>query len=104
MRKLIDIKQDNLIECDNQKCDYVIVNQTKNPNEDIKKYIDKPCPKCNENLLTEKDYLDYKKFLRIINWTNKYFSWLAFFIPKKYETETKSKVTFHNGINIQKEK
>ncbi len=99
MRKLIEIKQENLIECDNQNCDYVIVNQSSNPNKSIKQYINKPCPKCGENLLTEKDYLDSEKFMRVLNWMNKWFSWVTIFIPKKYETKSTAKV--HNGIEIK---
>ena len=102
MRKLIEIQQENLIECDNENCDYVIKNLTKNPNESIKQYINSHCPNCGDNLLTEEDYLDNERFLRILNWMNKWFSWVTIFIPKKYET--KSSVKDHNGIVIRNEK
>ena len=39
--------------CDNPNCDY------ENPEvafEDFKDWVDRPCPKCGENLLTEEDY------------------------------------------------
>jgi len=102
MRNLIEIKQENLIECDNQNCDYVIENQSKYPNESIKQYVNKPCPECGENLLTVKDYLDSEKFMRVLNWMNKWFSWITIFIPKKYETKSTAKV--HNGIKIETDK
>lgn len=99
MRKLIEITQENLIECDNQNCNYVIINQSKDANESIKQYINKHCPKCGENLLTEKDYLDSEKFMYVLNWMNKWFSWFTIFIPKKYETTSTIKV--HNGLKIK---
>jgi hypothetical protein len=41
------------IKCDNKDCDYV--------NEDVsvsdyEKWLNKPCPKCGSNLLTQEDY------------------------------------------------
>lgn len=102
MRKLIEIEQENLIECDNKNCDYVIKNPTKDPNESIKHYINIPCPKCGDNLLTEKDYLDSERFMRILNWMNKWFSWVTIFIPRKYETKSSAKI--HNGITIKDKK
>jgi hypothetical protein len=41
------------LKCDNESCDY------ENPTikvEDYKEWIDKPCPKCGENLLTQEDF------------------------------------------------
>ena len=41
------------LKCDNETCDY------EDPTakvEEYKDYIDKPCPKCGENLLTQEDY------------------------------------------------
>jgi predicted nucleic-acid-binding Zn-ribbon protein len=101
MRKLIEIQQENLIECDNKNCDYVIKNPTKDPNENVKRFVNMPCPKCGDNLLTEKDYLEGERFMQVLNWVNKWFSWVTIFIPCKYET--KSSVTIHNGITIKDE-
>ena len=60
------------IKCDNPNCDYF------NPDVESKTYkqdwLNKPCPKCGENLLTEKDYKTIKKMkvvffiLNIILW------------------------------------
>jgi hypothetical protein len=100
MKKLIEMTQDNLIECDNKFCDFKIPNDSKNPNVDTLKYVNMPCPKCGKNLLTYKDYLDYNHMIDHINVINKWFGWIAYFIPSKYETKTTVKV--HNGINIIK--
>ncbi len=98
MRKLIEMSQEYLIVCDNKNCDYKVPNKTKDPNASIKKYLNKPCPKCGENLLTEKDYKDSETLMRYINWINKWFSWITIFIPKN--KEKKVTVHVHNGINI----
>lgn len=103
MRKLIKIKQKYFIMCDNKNCDFKILN--KNEIIDpyyIKKYLNADCPKCGENLLTEKDYLDSVKLLNLINWINKWFSWLTIFI--KNERKTTFRVHIHNGINLTKTK
>ena len=52
MEKNIEFKGGGLV-CDNPNCDY------KNENvlfEDYSEWLDKPCPKCGENLLTQEDY------------------------------------------------
>jgi len=41
------------IKCDNDKCDY---RDDLAEFEDYKSYINKPCPECGENLLTQADY------------------------------------------------
>lgn len=56
------------IVCDNPTCDYedntVLV-------EDYKDWINKPCPKCGENLLTEQDLIDHNFFMEIANLLNR---------------------------------
>ena len=79
MRKLIRIRQLNKIECSN--CDYHVVNH--NPEmiaTDIEHFINRPCPKCFQNLLTRKEYINTLRSAKIINILNKYFSWLTWFI------------------------
>lgn len=61
------MKQDNLVVCDTEDCDYVVVNKTKNPFEELAGYVGVPCPKCGANLLEEKDYENHKFFLEIIS-------------------------------------
>ena len=55
------------IVCDNPACDYedntVLV-------EDYKNWINKPCPKCGENLLTEQDLIDHNFFIQVNNLLN----------------------------------
>jgi hypothetical protein len=41
------------IKCDNPDCDYMDVTV---PYEDYKEWVNKPCPKCGANLLTEEDF------------------------------------------------
>jgi len=102
-RKLIEVSQDILIQCDNTMCDYHIINETKNPNENIEQYLNKPCPKCGENLLTEEDYLVSMKVLKRINWWNRWFSWIMFFFPKSENVNGKDvSVKCHNGVKINK--
>lgn len=99
MRKLIEGTQENLIMCDNPKCDYTIKNETKDIFSDISKYVNKPCPKCGENLLTPEDYLTSVKTLKIVKFINKWFSWLTIFNPK-----SKSKdiiVHIHKGVHVK---
>ncbi len=100
MRKLIEATQQHLIVCDNINCDYTIPYM-----EDIDTiiYINKPCPKCRENLLTERDYLDHKKLKKRIDWINRWFSWLTVFSSEKHNTQTIIRVKVHNGIKITEE-
>lgn len=102
-RKLIEIHQEHSIVCDNKECDYKIKSTTGDPNEDISGYLNMPCPKCGENLLTEQDYLQSLKALKVVNWLNKWFSWIMFFVPKNATKESYS-VHFHNGVKIEKTK
>lgn len=48
------------IKCDNEECDYVdpTVQYEEYPN-----WLNKPCPMCGENLLTEKAYQDTKMIM-----------------------------------------
>jgi hypothetical protein len=84
-RKLIEMHQQYLIVCDNPACDHKIENPTGDPNEDISMFVNSPCPLCGKNLLTEKDYKDSLKVLRVINWLNKWFSWVMYLVPKSHK-------------------
>lgn len=60
------------IKCDNELCNY------DNPNVSLADYtawVNKPCPKCGSNLLTEKDYKTVCSFVvlahKINKWANK---------------------------------
>ncbi|WP_054697678.1 hypothetical protein [Syntrophomonas palmitatica] len=55
------------IKCDNPTCDY------RNPTvefKDYEKWINKPCPLCGANLLTEEDIKAIKRLYRTANWIN----------------------------------
>lgn len=99
-RKLIEAIQKDLIVCDNNSCDFKIVPTTGDINEDISMYLNVECPKCGENLLTEEDYINSLKLTKAVNWINKWFSWLTFFIPSKKESTYQ--VITHNKISIKK--
>lgn len=100
MRKLIVIEQEDIVVCDNKNCDFKVPNKTGKPDVDIKKYLNVPCPKCGENLLTEEDYSDFKLMVRAINWINKWFGWITIFIPKN-KKKVKGIAKAHKGISIE---
>lgn len=56
------------VKCDNPHCDYV---EQSVKIEDYKNWVNKPCPKCGANLLTEADYKNVQLILRIVNFLNK---------------------------------
>jgi hypothetical protein len=95
------MNQEYLVVCDNTQCDFKVKNPTGDPNEDISMYLNIPCPKCGKNLLTEEDYLQSLRVLKIINWLNKWFSWLNIFSFKK-KNENLVTMHIHNGIKIKK--
>jgi hypothetical protein len=99
--KIIEVNQPVLIQCDNLECNYTIPNPTGDPATETKQYINMPCPDCGENLLTQEDYDQAARVLKIINWLNKWFGWLAFFTRKKRNVN--ATVHIHNGINIKTE-
>lgn len=101
-RQLIEMHQEFLIQCDNKVCDYKIKNESGDPNENVSDYLNMPCPKCGENLLTEEDYLQSLRFLKIINWINKWFSWTLIFYSKNAKKKS-IKVHHHKGVNIIKD-
>jgi len=102
MRKLIEIgNQDYLVVCDNKNCDYKVENPTKDPRYRIDDFLNTPCPKCGENLLTEEDLITYKKFLKLIDFVNKWLGWIAIFIPKKHKK--KATIHVHKGVNVEAE-
>lgn len=55
------------IKCDNPKCDYVNMEAKFN---EYDKWLNKPCPKCGENLLTEKDYKNTIAIVKIVSTMN----------------------------------
>lgn len=99
--KIIELSNDYLIVCDNPKCDYKVENPTKDAHVNISGFVNMACPKCGENLLTEKDYYDSLNRLKLISKINKWFGWLAIF-PFLKPKKTAASVHVYNGIKIEK--
>lgn len=102
-RKLIEFKQENIVVCDHVNCSYVVPNPTGDPNIQIDSFLNKPCPYCGSNLLTQEDLDQYLKMMRAINWINKWFSWLTIFKSKKNKTHDSFSFKVHEGVKIKKE-
>ena len=101
-RNIIEIDElENGIVCDNEVCDYVI------PKSEmilpLESYVNKPCPKCGENLLTEKDYKLSINFKKIVNIINFLFSWMTIFKSPEKDNYTYRKASFHDKIKFEKE-
>lgn len=70
------------IKCDNAACDFRNDNVE---NKDYKKWLNKPCPKCGENLLTKADYRSTKFLIILVNAIN----FISMFVPKKFKEKQK---------------
>jgi hypothetical protein len=67
MEKNIElVSQDNDLKCDNPNCDYVIRVRI----SDLGQWINKPCPKCSENLLTYEDFKRVESALQTAEFIN----------------------------------
>lgn len=55
------------IKCDNPDCNFIDHDVDF---LDYEKWLNKPCPKCGENLLTEQDYLNCKVLFDVTNIIN----------------------------------
>lgn len=78
-KKLIHLVGKDLgkLVCDNPVCDHVDPPQSFGPH-----LIGKPCPKCGEDLLTVKDYMDVERLISAVNWVNRWFGWMGTEEPK----------------------
>ena len=103
MKKLIETSRENLIVCDNKKCNYKIPYSEEGEKECFK-YVDQPCPCCGDNLLTVKDYIMDLKVTKTIKWINKWFSWLTLFDFSKNSKKQNVTIHVHEGININIDK
>lgn len=56
------------IKCDNPNCDY---DDMSIKVEEYEQWLNKPCPKCGENLLTEDDYRNTQFLLEVTKIANK---------------------------------
>ena len=102
MRKLIEKQETGLVVCDNPNCDYELPHTT---NElKLIQFINVACPKCGQNLLTENDYIQYVKISNLIDWINKWFSWITIFSSKKTESKGNTiSVHVHDGVKVKQE-
>jgi hypothetical protein len=66
MKQNIQLLESGL-KCDNPKCDW---EDRTIPHSDYEKCIDKPCPKCGENILTKEDYSNAKLFHSVVDLVN----------------------------------
>jgi len=92
MRKLIERQDYTTINCDNINCDYSL-----KVKGDIEFFINMPCPKCGENLLSIDDYLNHVRLIKVVKFINKWFSWITLFTSNKrqaYQVDVKDGVKF----------
>lgn len=74
------------IKCDNSDCDFIDTNVDFN---DYDQWLNKPCPECGANLLTEADYrtckaiISFVKVINILTWP------LGIFAKKTHKLEAK---------------
>ena len=62
--KNIELKTSGL-QCDNPSCDW---EDTTIEIENMSDWINKPCPKCGENVFTYNDFLNAQRVLNIVNY------------------------------------
>lgn len=58
------------IKCDNPSCDFIDMSVKF---EDYEEWLNKPCPKCGSNLLTDKDYFTVRVLQQITKGLNEIF-------------------------------
>jgi len=97
-RKLIEQYQEKFVVCDNDDCGYEI---PFNDKLNLFDFIDKECPNCGDNLLTNEDYIMSLKIQKCIDFINKWFSWTLIFSGKiREEDYSKVGLHVHKGIKI----
>lgn len=77
------------------KCDYCDYRDDSVPYSDYPTSIGRPCPKCGESLLTQKQYNECEKIIRMVSrfekishylrWLNPLFYWRLIFGDKRNE-------------------
>lgn len=95
MDNLIEINGGG-IECDNPNCDWV---DSTIHVSNYEKWIDVPCPKCGENVMTREDYNTFCAFLAAAKIANDF----PDLFPQTGEVNTAT-VKIHNGITITETK
>ena len=67
MKKNIEVVSDGGLQCDNPKCDWTDMTILI---ADFDAWLNKPCPKCGENVLTDVDYNNAKQLHAMIDFIN----------------------------------
>lgn len=88
------------------KCDYCDYRDDSVEFSDYPKWLDKPCPHCGHNLLTETDYYRCLKTYNIVDKYNKVINVLKWLNPRHYWRlifgDKRKQVTFHKHFTNEK--
>ena len=91
--ELIKIQKMGGIKCDNPSCTYrnesVAV-------DDYPDWLNRPCPLCGANLLTEKEFRAHRNVLKAVNLIN----WLGSRLPKSIQDRLESAEPANGTINF----
>ena len=100
MKPIEIIQGTDIIICDNTECDFTIKSTLDQAeNLDFSPYLNMPCPKCGENLLTEQDFRLATASLSLINAFNKKIDKGSIELDTE-DSRVYAKVKFYNGIKI----
>jgi predicted nucleic-acid-binding Zn-ribbon protein len=102
MKKLIEKSQNQLIVCDNPECDYTFPYSAESE-KTLLVFVNMPCPKCGQTLLTPEDYLLSERLMKTVNWFNRWFSWITLFVPKNHKNAT-IEVNVHEKVTMKVKK
>ena len=94
------------LKCDNSSCDW----RDDNISPEVwHKYINAPCPKCGQNILTLEDFDKAMLFFKVVSkvkqfhektWVGRFLSWIG---PKNKERATITYETHNNKVTIKKD-
>lgn len=73
--KILEGQERTDIVCDNPDCDFTMDTR----NEIVGLFVNEPCPKCGENLLTQKDYMIFSVIHKTFAVINFVFGWVRVF-------------------------
>lgn len=96
--EFIKIKDMGGIKCDNPNCNYR--DDSVKP-EDYPKWVNKACPICGSNLLTEADYKAFMKTINTVNRINRIYYKLPKFLKNYFEKDSdKTKKEMSWSVNF----
>lgn len=98
-KKLIHTEQPVFLKCDNNVCDYHILND--DTKRKYKPYINQLCPNCGENLLTKDDYKRFRNMMIRVNIINFLFGWLGSYPDVESEKQKTFIVETYKKITIK---